>query len=51
MTAKTLRPIIVQIVSRQSYLMTDEALLYSKLGKEFAGHEGHRRQAPHVPTA
>lgn len=37
-TAKTLRPIIVQIASRKSYLMTDEALHYVRMGAEFAGH-------------
>jgi hypothetical protein len=37
-TAKTLRPIIVKHASRASYLMTDEAGIYMKLGKEFAGH-------------
>lgn len=37
-TAKTLRPTIFKVASRQSYLMTDEAALYTRLGKEFAGH-------------
>lgn len=37
-TAKTLRPIIVTQVSRKSYLMTDEAGVYKKVGKEFKGH-------------
>ena len=37
-TAKVLRPIIVQTTSRKSYLMTDEAKHYTKLGKEFSGH-------------
>jgi transposase-like protein len=36
--AKTLRPIIVKNASRESYLMTDESLLYPGIGKEFAGH-------------
>jgi len=36
--AKTLRPIIVKNASRQSYLMTDESLLYPSIGREFAGH-------------
>ena len=36
-TAKMLRPIIVQTASRKSYLMTDEAKQYTKLGKEFSG--------------
>ena len=37
-TAKTLRPIIVQTASHKSYLMTDEAKHYTKIGKEFYGH-------------
>jgi transposase-like protein len=37
-TAKTLREAIVTQASRESYLMTDEALVYERLGKEFAGH-------------
>jgi transposase-like protein len=36
--SKTLRPIIVKNASRQSYLMTDESLLYPAIGREFAGH-------------
>jgi transposase-like protein len=37
-TAKTLREAIVTRASRKSYLMTDEAPVYEKLGREFAGH-------------
>jgi transposase-like protein len=37
-TAKTLRESIVTQASRESYLMTDEALVYERLGREFAGH-------------
>ena len=37
--ASTLRPIIVQHITRDSDLMTDEAKQYTKLGKEFARHE------------
>lgn len=37
-TAKTLRPIIVQTVDRASHLMTDGAIFYKKTGKEFASH-------------
>jgi hypothetical protein len=37
-TARTLREAIVTQASRESYLMTDEALVYERLGKEFAGH-------------
>ena len=38
-TGKTLRPIIVQNVSRKSALMTDDAGQYRPIGKEFARHE------------
>jgi len=37
-TAKTLRPIMVTHAFRSSYLMTDEALVYPTVGREFAGH-------------
>jgi hypothetical protein len=37
-TAKTLREAIVTQASRKSHLMTDEALVYERLGREFAGH-------------
>jgi transposase-like protein len=37
-TAKTLRNAIVTQADRKSYLMTDEAAVYEKLGREFAGH-------------
>jgi hypothetical protein len=37
-TAKTLREAIVTRADRKSYLMTDEALVYERLGREFAGH-------------
>jgi len=37
-TAKELRPMIVQTASRKSHLMTDELRSYIKIGKEFAGH-------------
>jgi hypothetical protein len=36
-TAKTLRDAIVTQADRKSYLMTDEAAVYEKLGREFAG--------------
>jgi len=38
-TAKTLREAIVTQADRGSYLMTDEAAVYEKLGHEFAGHD------------
>jgi transposase-like protein len=44
-TAKTLRPIIVKHASRKSHLMTDENLVYVKLGKEFAGHSSVNHSA------
>jgi len=37
-SATTLRPIIVTQVNRASFLMTDESLVYPKIGDEFAGH-------------
>jgi len=37
-TAQMLKPIIVSHVNKASYLMTDEALIYPKIGDEFAGH-------------
>lgn len=36
--AKTLRPLIVTNVDRASHLMTDESVVYTRVGKEFAGH-------------
>ena len=36
--AKTLRPRIVSVADRKSYLMTDELKSYVSVGKEFAGH-------------
>ncbi len=38
-TGKTLRPIMVRNVDRQSALMTDDAGQYRPIGKEFASHE------------
>jgi len=37
-TAKQLRGLIVTNVDRASHLMTDEAPVYTSLGREFAGH-------------
>lgn len=37
-TSKTLREVIVTQASRKSYLMTDEAIVDERLGREFAGH-------------
>src|SRR6202049_556863 len=36
--ARTLRETIVKVVSRKSYLMTDELLSCGSIGKEFSGH-------------
>jgi hypothetical protein len=36
--AKTLRETIVKVISRKSFLMTDELAFYEKVGKEFSGH-------------
>jgi transposase-like protein len=36
--ATTLRQTIVQVVSRKSYLTTDELASYASIGKEFSGH-------------
>jgi len=36
--AKTLRPLIAVNVDRASHLMTDEAHVYTRVGREFAGH-------------
>ncbi len=36
--AKTLRPLIAVNVDRASHLMTDEATVYTRVGREFAGH-------------
>lgn len=37
-SAKTLRPIIVTHVSRATYIMTDDAPVYTAIGREFSGH-------------
>jgi transposase-like protein len=37
-TAKTLRPLVMENVTRDSYLMSDGARQYRKLGKEFSAH-------------
>ncbi len=37
-SAKTLRPIIVTNVNRASYIMTDDAPVYTAIGREFSGH-------------
>ncbi|MGE0259571.1 MAG: IS1595 family transposase [Alphaproteobacteria bacterium] len=37
-TGKTLRDVIVTQVDRASYIMTDEAAVYTAIGREFSGH-------------
>jgi len=37
-TAQTLRPIIAKSVNKASYLMTDDALVYPAVARDFAGH-------------
>ena len=37
-TAKNVRLAIVTVADRDSYLMTDQAKVYTELGREFAGH-------------
>ncbi|MGZ9105071.1 MAG: transposase [Rhodoplanes sp.] len=41
-TAKTLRPIIVQVASRKSHFMTDEGQWYVRVGEEFASSLARR---------
>src|SRR5439155_26659897 len=36
--AATLRPILVSHIDRKSYLMTDESLVYSSIGRASSGH-------------
>jgi len=36
--AKTLKPILVSQINKNANLMTDEASMYTKIGKEFASH-------------
>jgi transposase-like protein len=38
-SAETLRPIIVKVVSRKSDLMTDDSNVYVNVGREFATHQ------------
>jgi len=37
-TRNTLRPMLVSQIDRKSYLMTDEAGVYKRVGREYAGH-------------
>lgn len=38
-TADSLRPILMQQIKQETALMTDEAYVYKKVGKEFASHD------------
>jgi len=44
-TAKKLRPIIVKHADRKSHLMTDDSVVYPKIGREFAGHSSVNHSA------
>ena len=48
--AKTLRPLIVTNVDRKSHLMTDDSLVYTRVGKEFAGHSTVNHSAQEYVT-
>ena len=37
-SGKTLKPILLSQIAKDAHLMTDEASLYTKIGKEFASH-------------
>ena len=37
-THKELRPLVITKINRASFLMTDEAGVYARMGREFAGH-------------
>lgn len=37
-TAKTLKPILLSQIAKDAHLMTDEASMYTTVGKEFASH-------------
>jgi len=37
-TAKTLKPILLEQIAKEAHLMTDEASMYTVVGKEFASH-------------
>ncbi len=48
--AKTLRPLIVTNVDRASHLMTDESMVYTRVGREFAGHSTVNHSASEYVT-
>ena len=48
--SKTLRPLIVTNVVRTAHLMTDESPIYTRLGREFAGHSSVNHSASNYVT-
>src|SRR6202022_4301147 len=48
-TVKSLGEAIVTNASRESYLMTDEAMVYERLGRDFAGHGTVNHSADEYP--
>ncbi|NQV55928.1 MAG: IS1595 family transposase, partial [Rhodospirillales bacterium] len=44
---RTVRPIVVQNISRESRLNTDEAMVYRNIGREFKGGHGHVNHSVH----
>ncbi len=49
-TGKQLRPLIVMNVDRKSHLMTDESNVYTRTGREFAGHSSVNHSAKEYVT-
>lgn len=49
-TAKELRTLVVTKVDRKSHLMTDESPVYTRMGKEFAGHSTVNHSADEYVT-
>ena len=50
-SATTLRPIIVTHVNRASYIMTDDAKVYTSIGREFSGHGSVNHSAEQLAFA
>ena len=48
--AKTLRPLIVTNIVRTAHLMTDESPVYTRVGREFAGHSSVNHSAGEYVT-
>ena len=49
-TAKDVRGLIVTNVDRASHLMTDESMVYTRVGREFAGHSTVNHSASEYVT-